>query len=86
MKYEGNNGQRDFHRWDLEGKKVRGFYLQDIEVVGTVVSSRVKYGGKVQHWIMRDKPVWNEYSNEWLDSCLLEDSFDAETNELVEIY
>ena len=35
--------------WNLEGLYVRGLYMNEHEVSGQVVLSRVKYGGSVSH-------------------------------------
>lgn len=35
--------------WNREGQVVTGLLLGDYRCVGRVTSSRVKYGGKVQH-------------------------------------
>jgi hypothetical protein len=43
--------------WDLEGKRVTGLYVGEALVEGTVESSRVKYGGVVQHTVKLDQPV-----------------------------
>jgi len=43
--------------WNKEGQRVAGVYLGAYTVTGTVVNSRVKYGGRVQHQVILDKPV-----------------------------
>lgn len=43
--------------WILEGKRIRGTYLDSIEVQGVVYLSRVVYGGRVHHYITLDEPV-----------------------------
>ena len=43
--------------WDLTGMKVWGMYLNTFPVSGTVKSSRVKYGGTVQHTVTLDEPL-----------------------------
>jgi hypothetical protein len=43
--------------WNLEGKRVNGLYLGLFPYVGTVKSSRVKYGGKVEHTVVIDEPI-----------------------------
>lgn len=43
--------------WDLEGKRVTGRYVGEVLVEGVVESSRVKYGGTVQHTVKLDQPV-----------------------------
>lgn len=40
----------------LEGKRVNGLYMGLFPYTGTVVESRVKYGGEVQHTILVDEP------------------------------
>lgn len=42
--------------WDLTGKKINGLYLGLFPYTGTVVESRVKYGGDVQHTVVVDEP------------------------------
>ena len=37
--------------WDRTGQKVKGVYLNEYTVEGIVESSRVKYGGKIQHTV-----------------------------------
>jgi hypothetical protein len=43
--------------WNKEGQRVSGVYLGAYTVTGVVQSSRVKYGGKVQHRVLLDTPV-----------------------------
>lgn len=87
MKFQGNNGHRDFHEWNLEGKRIRGIYLQEVEVIGTVQSSRVKYGGDISHWVVLDTPVHIYFSEEDLHtSLLILDSGDPARNELLEVF
>jgi len=43
--------------WNLEGMHVTGTYLGDFPVSGYVESSRVKYGGGVQHTVILDEPI-----------------------------
>jgi hypothetical protein len=42
--------------WNLEGKRVQVNYMDNIRA-GTVISSRVKYGGKVEHHVMLTHPI-----------------------------
>jgi hypothetical protein len=42
--------------WILDGQKISACYL-GIAVTGRVISSRVKYGGKVQYALELDEPV-----------------------------
>jgi len=43
--------------WQLEGCNVKGKYLDQYPYTGVVTSSRVKYGGKVQHTVKLDTPI-----------------------------
>lgn len=43
--------------WNLEGQRVEGKYLDQFEFTGTVIDSRVKYGGKVSNTILLDSPL-----------------------------
>ena len=43
--------------WNLEGQRVFGRYLNEYFFTGTVVESRVKYGGKVCNTIVLDTPI-----------------------------
>lgn len=43
--------------WDLTGMYVRGLYLGSIPVQGRVESSRVKYGGGIQHTVVLDEAI-----------------------------
>jgi len=43
-------------QWNLEGKRIVGIYLGLWPFKGTVVESRVKYGGAVQHTVQVDEP------------------------------
>ena len=42
--------------WDRTGQKVSALYLKAHPVSGTVLDSRVKYGGTVQHTLQLDPP------------------------------
>jgi hypothetical protein len=42
--------------WDLTGKRINGLYMGLFPYSGTVESSRVKYGGAVQHTVVVDEP------------------------------
>jgi hypothetical protein len=44
--------------WNKDGHTIRANYLHDVEVVGIVKESRVKYGGKVQYAIELEFPVY----------------------------
>jgi hypothetical protein len=43
-------------QWNLEGKRINGIYLGLFPYWGTVLESRVKYGGAVQHTVKVDEP------------------------------
>lgn len=43
--------------WNLEGLHVAGMYMGDFPVKGNVETSRVKYGGGIQHTVVLDVPV-----------------------------
>lgn len=42
--------------WNLEGKRINGLYMGLYPYTGTVLESRVKYGGTVQHTVLVDEP------------------------------
>ena len=42
--------------WNLEGKRINGLYMGLFPYSGLVESSRVKYGGQVQHTVLVDEP------------------------------
>jgi len=56
--------------WNLEGQRVVGVYLDAYTVAGTVIWSRVKYGGTVQHTVQLDQPL--ELFGNQRDSVLLD--------------
>lgn len=43
--------------WNLEGLHVTGMYMGEFPVSGRVESSRVKYGGGVQHTVVLDQSI-----------------------------
>ena len=51
--------------WDREGQSVSFKYLDIFPVSGRVSSSRVMYGGNVQHLVELDVPtkIWNSVRN-----------------------
>lgn len=57
--------------WNFEGLKVEGVYF-DVPVVGRVESSRVKYGGGVQHTVVLDDPIQLRWRNEPTTRVLLD--------------
>ena len=80
-------GTRDLHPWYLDGYKVRALYIQEFECVGTVVSSRVCYGGAVSHWVKLDEPLSVPYSDEPSRTHVsITEHYNAEMNELLEIF
>jgi hypothetical protein len=47
--------------WYLDGERVVAKYFDEV-VTGTVESSRVKYGGTVQHTVILDEPITLSWS------------------------
>ena len=43
--------------WDLTGMIVWARYLDEFDICGRVESSRVKYGGEVQHTVVLMDPI-----------------------------
>ena len=43
--------------WDLTGMIVWARYLDEFDICGRVESSRVKYGGEVQHTVVLTDPI-----------------------------
>jgi hypothetical protein len=41
--------------WNLEGLRVKGRYMDSVNVSGVVKLSRVAYGGEVQHYVTVDR-------------------------------
>jgi len=68
--------------WQREGQRVAGLYLKRYAVSGTVINSRVKYGGTVQHTVELDEPI--EVFGRVADTLLLDES-DLMTGRLVDI-
>jgi hypothetical protein len=58
--------------WNLEGRRIRASYLIDMPVVGTVLESRVKYGGEVQHRVKLDVPLAMKWRTEPADILLVD--------------
>lgn len=54
MKCKYNEGSN----FDRKGQWVIAKYLDQAWVTGTVMETRVKYGGKVQHTIVSDSPTY----------------------------
>ena len=61
----------DQPKWDLTGKRINGLYLGLFPYSGTVESSRVKYGGQVQHTVVLDHPF--KVYGEMRERILVED-------------
>ena len=58
--------------WNKEGEQITALY-QGQQVTGTVELSRVKYGGKVQHTLLLDKPVQLRWRTEPTDRLLIDE-------------
>lgn len=58
--------------WNYEGLKVTGMYMGEFPVTGRVESSRVKYGGGVQHTVVLDEPIKLRWRSEPTDRLLLD--------------
>jgi hypothetical protein len=58
--------------WNLEGLRIEGEYLGDTKVIGRVESSRVKYGGGVQHTVILDQPIKFRWRNELASRLLID--------------
>lgn len=50
--------------FDRKGQWIIAKYMQECFVTGTVVETRVKYGGIVQHTILSDSPTVITHSSE----------------------
>jgi ABC-type hemin transport system ATPase subunit len=58
--------------WNLEGLRVHGKYMGEYACSGLVESSRVMYGGGVQHTVTLDKSLQLRWRSEPTDRVLLE--------------
>ncbi len=58
--------------WNMEGKTVVAKY-HGITCAGVVESSRVKYGGKVQHTINLDEPITLRWRSEPVVRVLIDE-------------
>ena len=67
--------------WNLEGKRIYAKY-HGVFVVGVVESSRVKYGGKVQHTVNLEEPITLRWRSEPVDRVLIDE--DEVVGELVQ--
>lgn len=59
--------------WIREGQHVQATYLFDKVVTGTILESRVKYGGKIQHTLKLDQPLELRWRSEPADRLLIEE-------------
>lgn len=57
--------------WIREGQKVRAAYLSEYIITGTVLESRVKYGGEVAHTLLLDKPLELRWRSEPRDRAIV---------------
>lgn len=64
--------------WILDGQKIKANYL-GTPVTGTVMSSRVKYGGKVQYSVKLDTPVQLPWRTEPATTLLVDNDELMET-------
>jgi hypothetical protein len=64
--------------WILDGQKIKANYL-GTPVTGTVMSSRVKYGGKVQYTLELDEPVQLPWRTEPATTLLVDNDELMET-------
>lgn len=70
MKCKFNDGSN----FDRQGQWVIAKYLDQAWVTGTVMETRVKYGGKIQHSILSDSPTYvNNQLREVGDHFLVEE-------------
>jgi hypothetical protein len=58
------------NNWIKDGEQITANYLGE-QVTGTVESSRVKYGGKVQYTVNLDKPVQFRWRSEPTNRVLI---------------
>ena len=59
--------------WDKTGEKVSVVHHGQ-KMVGTIVSSRVKYGGEVQHTVRLHEPVQYRWRTEPTDVVLINEN------------
>jgi hypothetical protein len=55
--------------WDLSGQRVE-VRVDGMPLAGTVESSRVKYGGQVQHTVRLHRPTMRRWRSEPVDVVL----------------
>ena len=59
--------------WNLEGKHISAYYpFGGYDVAGYVESSRVKYGGGIQHTLVLDKLLHMPWRPELVDRLLID--------------
>jgi hypothetical protein len=58
--------------WNKDGSTIKAEYM-DQEIVGVVLDSRVKYGGKVQYRVQLDEPVMLRWRNELTEILLIDE-------------
>jgi len=75
MKCKFNAGSN----FDRKGQWVIAKYLDQAWVTGTVMETRVKYGGAIQHSILSDSPTYvNDQLREVGDHFLVDEKFVTE--------
>lgn len=56
-----------------DGGKIQALYLGNIPVAGTVESSRVKYGGRLQYTVVLDRPITMRWRSEPVGHLLIDE-------------
>jgi hypothetical protein len=80
MKCKFNEGSN----FDRKGQWVIAKYLDQAWVTGTVMETRVKYGGVIQHSILSDSPTYvNDELREIGDHFLVDEKFVTEAQMIV---
>jgi hypothetical protein len=67
-----DNAKGNTMSWNKEGEQITALY-QGQQVTGTVESSRVKYGGKVEHLLILEKPIQLRWRAEPTDRLLIDE-------------
>jgi hypothetical protein len=81
MKCKYNEGSN----FDRKGQWVIAKYLDQAWVTGTVVETRVKYGGKVQHGIISDSPTYVNEEQRNAGSTFLVEEKDVTEAQFLEV-
>ena len=68
--------------WNLEGMWVSAVYMGEYPVSGRVESSRVRYGGEVQHTVVLDTPIQFRWRAEPALRLLVEHRFVQQVRDL----